>query len=469
MGLPLDLFSKVKKKILDSKNVLLCINTSASFDTQISGLALIIYLKDHKKKLSVFFNGELSSKMEGFYSAYEFDRITELKPLNYVITIDHKAGNIEKVSYDDKDGKFSLFITPSESDSEFDFTNVAYDKSGGQYDLIITLGVRSLSWLGNIYEKNKSIFDNEKIININNLSGNQDYGNYKLVDTDKSVAETVYRLLQQNSTESSSTIVQLLLMGLMDKFQLLRMTDYKISTVETMMSFVRAGGDIKRAVDEVYFNKDFKGFSLVQRVFNNLKIDKKSKICWSGVTTFDIKQCGIGKKDILLDGRVVFNISNNFNLAFVLYEVEEDEVWGEVDSNNENIDVKKLFNVMNAVGDEKRVKFIIKGKSLAQVETEILEFIKSKLHLEEINPEVNITSNAVSANIPESSSGSQNAQNNGSIETGQANADSINESSSYNADKPEGLTNGDNISKNRTTPINRNSDSLVIPPPVNSI
>ncbi|MEA3357178.1 MAG: hypothetical protein U9Q67_01990 [Patescibacteria group bacterium] len=372
-------FDKVKTMIEKSKSVLVCINNRSTFDTHIAALALYLSLRDLGLNPSICVNGKLIAKHRKFFEAHEVQYEDSIKPRSYVISLDHAGGEIEKVSYDDKNGKFNLYITPSEGSKAFDFDKVKYSGGGAEYDMIFVFGAKKLTWLGNIYNENKELFAEDSIVSINNIEGKSDFGAVKLVDCEVPVSHIVYELIKTvSSSASADNIVDLLLKGVLDHLQLLQINDYKISTIEALTSLVKNGADLKMGLNSIYFQKDFENFQVIQKVMSNLKYDQDKDVIWSSVSAFDFSSCGLERDDFELDGRIIFNTCVEFKAAFVLYEIADGEVWIEFESNDPNIDAKELMSEFKASGDSSRVVAVITGKVLGDIEQDLLGMLSGR-------------------------------------------------------------------------------------------
>ncbi len=389
MTISTDTYKKVKSLIDESGKILVCTTGGASYDDYCALVGFFHYLKDLEKSVSVCIEGKLNARKKRLLDENEIDYRAELEPLNYVITLDHSDGDIEKVGWDDDDGKFRVLITPSPDGKGFDFDNVEYSYGGSDFELVFVFGVRSLKWLGNIYKENEFLFNSSTVVNINNFSGNQEFGDEKLVDSGVSVSEILFGLINSASTPSADKVVQYLLIGLLDYLQPMQRSDYKISSIETMTSLVKAGADFKRAMRNLYMSKDKKNFEVIQKLMTNLKIDRKAGVAWSGVSAFDMSQCNVRKYDLSLDGKIVFNIDKDMKVAFAMYEVENGEVWVEIESNDESINVKDIVSDSNPTGNTARATYVVKKKSMLEVEEEILGALKENLSVEKISPEGN--------------------------------------------------------------------------------
>ena len=381
-----DANAQVKDVLDKSDKVMVCVNNRSSMDTHLAAGAFLLHVRALGKNAQLYVNGELISRHKDLYEEFGVDYEMDFKPMNYVITIDHSGGDIEKVSYDDKDGKFRLYITPAAQSNGFDFDKVSYSQGGGEADAVFSFGARSLNWLGSIYDENKELFEKAPVVNINNLHGTQEFGSVQIVDTDLAVSEMVYALMEGSRTLSDKKISSMLLMGILDKMQLLQMSDYKISTMETLTALVRMGADLKDSVQKLYFEKTLGNFEVERRVMGAAKYDTEQSLIWSSVSAFDLTQAGVSRDDFVLDGRIVCNMCKDFNVAFVLYEVQEGEIVVELESNVEGLDAKDLVSDYKVSGNSGRVFFTVRDKSLPDLEKEMVENLSGRVKLAEQTP-----------------------------------------------------------------------------------
>jgi hypothetical protein len=240
-----------------------------------------------------------------------------------------------------------------------------------------------------VYEEKKKMFDSVPIVNINNLQGTQEYGTVQLTDQEISISEVVLELVRGMSTGETDAVAELLLMGLMDHIQILQGNEYRIGSVEKVVELVKMGADIKKAMKKLYYDRSLGNFEIVRRVMNNVKLDAEAGLIWSSVSSFDLSQSGVSRDDFSLDGRIIFNVCREFDIAFVLYEVKEGEIVVEFESNMRDLDVKDLLPDYKVAGNEARAFFTVRDKTLAVVEQEILEMITPKLGVSEVSVDSN--------------------------------------------------------------------------------
>lgn len=134
-------------------------------------------------------------------------------PKDLVVTLDTNKTPIEKVSYKSEGEKFQLVIHPLER--SFEVENIHYSYEGLSFDLLITLGVKKLSDLGELYEKNRKEFSQAVVINLDVNSENERYGQINIVDPSlASVSELVFHQLLAWGLTPSKEAAQCLLTGL---------------------------------------------------------------------------------------------------------------------------------------------------------------------------------------------------------------------------------------------------------------
>ncbi len=100
---------------------------------------------------------------------------------DFIISIDMHSTQVDKVKYDVDGRRLDVTITPH--GGNFTAKDVSFGYGAYQFDLVIALGVPSLSKLDRLHEANPTIFDGLHLINIDYHRINDNYGSVNLVDT----------------------------------------------------------------------------------------------------------------------------------------------------------------------------------------------------------------------------------------------------------------------------------------------
>jgi len=201
------------KTIHDAKSICLLVGNDTRTDAVAASLALyhLLSLTCKAEKIVPTVPGKIPHEARGLPASTAIKNDFGAK--NLVVTLDTNKTPIEKVSYRSEGDKFQLVIHPVER--SFEVENVEYSYEGLNFDLLITLGVRKLADLGELYEKNRAEFSKAVIINLDVSSQNENYGQINIVDPSKSsVSELLFHQLLAWELVPSKEVAQCLLTGL---------------------------------------------------------------------------------------------------------------------------------------------------------------------------------------------------------------------------------------------------------------
>ena len=100
---------------------------------------------------------------------------------DFIVSLDMNQVQVDKVKYDVNGNKLDITITPH--GGNFAAKDVSFGYGAYQFDLVIALGVPSISKLDRLHEANPTIFDGLHLINIDYHRINESYGSVNLIDT----------------------------------------------------------------------------------------------------------------------------------------------------------------------------------------------------------------------------------------------------------------------------------------------
>ena len=119
---------------------------------------------------------------------------------------------------------------------------IRYAQSGGNTDLIITIGIAKLTDLDNLYSSNQSFFTEKPLINIDNQSQNTRFGRVNIVDQNSaSVSELVTSLFSRLGFNLDSDIATNLLSGITTGCQNFTSNLTSVATFESAAICLRNG------------------------------------------------------------------------------------------------------------------------------------------------------------------------------------------------------------------------------------
>lgn len=204
---------EMKEYIKSAQNILIVCQNNAN-DSLATGISLAKYIeKVESKTPEVIFKGDM-----GFVDPYllSLHRVKEsIEPRTLKLALNYKDTNIQTLNWhkDEKNGQIVFEILPVEKD--FDMTRITHTFSGAEYDLIVTVGVKALADLDDLYLKNKEIFDNAKIINIDTSHSNTSFGDLNIIDTKvDSLSGLIFSKFAEWNYIPDKDIVKSLLVGI---------------------------------------------------------------------------------------------------------------------------------------------------------------------------------------------------------------------------------------------------------------
>lgn len=107
---------------------------------------------------------------------------------DFVISLDMSRVEVDKLKYTIENGKLNIIATPHQGN--FTAADASYSYGAYQLDLVIAIGVPSLSKIDRLHEANPTIFDGIHLINMDYHRINDSYGSVNLIDqSSSSVAE----------------------------------------------------------------------------------------------------------------------------------------------------------------------------------------------------------------------------------------------------------------------------------------
>lgn len=332
--------------------------------------------KLNKKTLEVFSPLTPSPKYSSILESRDIVIKKEFRSKQYIVSIDYGTSNVEKVicKRDEKTNKLNFVITPG--DATFSFDNVELIPGGSNLELIIFLGVNAKDFenepLKTLDKNIKSIVMAKKDISI---------GTYKLlINGNKSYSELAFEFAKSFSSTLNKSILDDSLTGILSKHGL---SDTGLIMAGTLVKY---GANFNSAMNKVFYSKSYANLDLQIKVMHNVRVDKRARAIWSIVSKEDVKNCGVNLKSLDTKGRIVFNISKDFDVAFVIYHITSklSKIVIEVNDTSK-FSAKDLLKNEKAKGDSSRVVATITGESSKVIEDSVMKVIESVMGVDFAN------------------------------------------------------------------------------------
>ncbi|MFA6427753.1 MAG: DHH family phosphoesterase [Candidatus Magasanikbacteria bacterium] len=375
----LDKIEQITQLIESKKNILITFKKHWDGDALGSALALKLFLEQMEKRVTVVCDGfVLPSKFSFLHKSLSVkSQIGDLH--QFIINLDIAQSGLSELSYDIKDNKLRIFITPKEG--YITKEQITTSQTEFKYDLIITVDSPDLHSLEKLYTGNEDFFYQTPIINIDHKSSNENFGHINIIDLPASTSsEIIYHTLKQLKPEFiTKEIAVALLTGIITGTNSFKKKKVRPQTLVAASELVDLGADRGFIIKQVYQTKTIATFKLWGAALSHLEHDPKHKMVWTTLTREDFSRCGASTEDLPAIIDELITTSPDAELILLLHEhPTEPHIEGmlRIIPAFHATEVMKKYH---AQGDEDDTTFKVSGKNLKEVENEIVAHIKSEI------------------------------------------------------------------------------------------
>jgi nanoRNase/pAp phosphatase (c-di-AMP/oligoRNAs hydrolase) len=265
--------AQFEKMIGKSEHALILLPERPNNDVYCSGVALGHFCDERKISTTL-----------AFIDPYEDVEQLQFLPKSMRTTIKHSiAGSrdlilsfnttynkIHNVRTEQTDERLNIYITPEKG--MVDSRDFSFLPSKFPYDVIITIGASDKESMGKIYDEIPDIFYEVPIINIDNKSTNEHFGQLNIINTvASSVSEIVADILKQCQNHViSRECAQCLLAGIISEtnsFQNHNTTPHALTLASHL---IECGAEQQVIIKNLYRNQTFSLLQLWGHVMKNL-------------------------------------------------------------------------------------------------------------------------------------------------------------------------------------------------------
>lgn len=220
----MDNFSvKELQEVLDkSQTISIAVGKDFGIDEMAGALGLYLALKANGKDVNIASSVEPTVEVSSLVAIDKVGIGLESENGPLVVSFPYKEGEIEKISYTMEDDLLNIVVKPGEGGLSFSEKDVMFKRATGEYsDVLIVVGTPRLSDLGKLF--NPEGLKDTTVVNIDNKSDNQGYGDILMVSTNaSSVSEIVADILLSLNLDIDQDVAQNLFYGIIsatDNFQ----------------------------------------------------------------------------------------------------------------------------------------------------------------------------------------------------------------------------------------------------------
>lgn len=320
---PIQQFQELLKK---TASPLILIPAYPSRDALASAFALANFLKNAGKEITLA--GEhINTDKESLSFLTQPENILSsiTGARDFVLSFNTSRNKILNVRTENASEEMRIYLTPE--NGAIDPRDFSFIPAQFKFDLVVVIGAPDKESLGKIYEENPDIFYEVPIVNIDNHSENESFGQVNLVDiTASSNAEILSEVLEKAAPNlSTESVSEALLTGIIaatDSFQKRNTTPKALKLASRLMD---SGADQQKIIRALYKTEPFHLLKLWGRVMAQVKWDENLKLIWASVSIEDLVQTRARVEDL---PQVLEKIKNNYSSAhlFMLIYSETKEL-----------------------------------------------------------------------------------------------------------------------------------------------
>ena len=330
-----------KKALSLCTNILILLPQYVNTDTAAASTSLYNFLSQVMKK-NVFLasSNKIPVKFSSFLDTFAIEEkahITEIKPLQYVITVKDTEEDLE-LAVNRKDNNIEIIMVPKVA--EIDMSKVTVKTSGTKFDLFITINTESQEELGSIYTESIDIFKNTKIVAINNFNSSP-YAEIVLSDQSCSTSsEIIFEFLQSFDSILDDNIKSTLFEGITAGTDGL----HKYNSTATLERIIKLlnNRSLKDKLNDLFYSYSHEGLEVRKRIFSNLQ--KKNNVSYSILSERDLTEAGITSSQLEGIDFLPFNFEDDVDAFMLSYPF-----------NNQNkilIESKNFLEIYTKLKDE---------------------------------------------------------------------------------------------------------------------
>ena len=375
---------QIEKLLEGKKNVLICFGKNSTGDAIASSVALAQYLEKLGKRVDIVSEGfELPKNLKFLKKAATIkSNFSHLQ--KFIITVDSEKSGVHELSYDLKDEKLRIFITPKKGFLTRDDVRTA--QSDFKYDIIFVLGTQDYEKLGSIYDNNTELFYDKPVINIDYNTTNEHFGQINIIEsTTTSVGEILFNIFQNWGEENiNKNIATALLTAIIVNTRSFKTQNIKPHTLYLASKLMGLGADRDYIVQNLYRTRSLSTLKLWGQALSHINNDKSIRLVWTSITRDDFIRSGAHTNELydIVDEL----ISNSPEADMTLLFHEQTDAEGKTPCVHIILDVTKEHNANELLktyqpinGNKKQATAIVTNKTLKEVEEEVIAHIKKQV------------------------------------------------------------------------------------------
>lgn len=408
---------ELRSQITSASNILLILPYLIDYDAVATASLLVkLIQRGSDKRVSIASSQSLLQEYLEILKKVDIDSnkvLKSIEPISYVISVADIQDKVN-VSWNRNNNDLDLVLIPEKG--EVDFSKVNFSRQGGTYDLVIVINAAKLPHLGQIYERNRGLFESYNLISIGKSLETESGNKKSILPLDySSTSELIFDNYSELGGEVDEVIAEITAYGLIGRTDGLQRT----KSTKTFQILSDLAGkyniDISKLFQEFNSKLAKSDLNLEERIIRNLKVDDSRKTIYSSLSLADFNALNFKPENFDASKFIPKNIKGNYNYAFLAYEKGINHTIVLIQSLNPENNLQLVASELNAYPNTSyaQAEFMVNAeKSISQtlkaIGGEELEEISSPASTQQV--EQPITDNKIEAVQPEDTVENKNTE-----------------------------------------------------------
>lgn len=374
---------QIKKTWERANNILVTFRHDPTHDGAASALALGRLLEKLGKHVEVVAPGWNPPAELRFLPYIDKVRPTIQHVRNFVIELPVETTPIKELSYQIKEGKLQISLTPKAG--SWNPEDVTARSGAYRFDLICTVGTPDLKSLGTLFEQHTDFFYHVPIINFDHDPANEHYGQINHVDINTTaVGELLFELIKSMEYKHhiDEEVATCLLAGIITKTKSFKQSTVTPKTLGSAGELVALGAKHDLIMHHLYRTRTVPTLRLWGRALARLKHDLDTKFVWTVLTRQDFIHAGADPAALsgVIDELIV-NVPDA-QVACILYEDQQTANGRGVICllhAKRPLKATELARELGAVGNNETAAIELKDKTLLEAEPLVTGKLREQL------------------------------------------------------------------------------------------
>ena len=219
---------------------------------------------------------------------------------DFTISVNAAGKEISKMRYERDNGDLKIYLTVSKG--ELKTKDVSFPTINQPLNLLVTIGIKSLTEVADFFEENSRFLSETSILNIDNHPANENFGEVNLVNAESSSSEILTNLIRFMESEDEAfldeNIATHLLTGVICASQNFRDSRTRPKTFETSAFLIERGGNHQKIIRHLYKQKSVAQINLLGRILEKLSFNEPKELYSASLTEKDFQECQASSRDL---------------------------------------------------------------------------------------------------------------------------------------------------------------------------